>query len=401
MTRPAAADLLTRHRDLLDERPDVDVDDDDDVIASTPLSARGWSPFLLALDDKELEALEAHGVDARWTSAPPSLLSFVEDVRAAVALPTLTDGGPELVARRHERPSKQRQIDAFARLVAPHAARAARVVDVGSGHGHLTRALAEAMGLPVVGLERDPAIASRAQELSSNPAVSFAITDVVREGLAVRGADCVVGLHACGELGDLVARGLAASTGPAAMVFVGCCLQKQRAPTRRPLCDDDDDVTLPKALLGLSNLTPRDDGVEASRIDNLAARTRRIALRLLLAASGIVVRSRAELEGLNRRAAHDPLPVLVARVYERRGLSLPSAAQIDDAGRRAEVLHASFRRLALPRTLLARVIEVFVLLDRARYLEQHGFDVAAGVLFPADVSPRNLALVAARTGSDV
>ena len=43
---------------------------------------------------------------------------------------------------------------------------------------------------------------------------------------------------------------------------------------------------------------------------------------------------------------------------------------------------------------LARVLEVYVLLDRAAHLEAHGFTVQYGTLFPTSVSARNLALVA-------
>jgi hypothetical protein len=44
--------------------------------------------------------------------------------------------------------------------------------------------------------------------------------------------------------------------------------------------------------------------------------------------------------------------------------------------------------------LLARVLEVYVLLDRAMFLEREGFDVGVGTAFPVEVSARNLALVA-------
>ena len=54
------------------------------------------------------------------------------------------------------------------------------------------------------------------------------------------------------------------------------------------------------------------------------------------------------------------------------------------------------RRFALPRALLGRVLEVYVLLDRACYLEAHGFEVEVGVVFAAAVSARNLALLARR-----
>ncbi|MDB5213377.1 MAG: hypothetical protein JWO86_1304, partial [Myxococcaceae bacterium] len=54
--------------------------------------------------------------------------------------------------------------------------------------------------------------------------------------------------------------------------------------------------------------------------------------------------------------------------------------------------HAQVRRLSLPRALLARVLDVLVLVDRARYLEERGRDVTIGLLFPTAVSARNLVL---------
>jgi len=44
--------------------------------------------------------------------------------------------------------------------------------------------------------------------------------------------------------------------------------------------------------------------------------------------------------------------------------------------------------------MLARLLEVYVLLDRAAYLEAHGLVVELGTLFPMSVSARNLALIA-------
>jgi hypothetical protein len=160
-------------------------------------------------------------------------------------------------------------------------------------------------------------------------------------------------------------------------------------------------LDLPRAILGLSNLTARDDGVEASRAENLRARERRLALYRLLTDAGLAVRLGAELEGLNRRAAHADLDVLVARAFGLRRTVPPSDAAIKVAAQWASVHHARTRRLALPRSLLGRLLEVFVLLDRARYLEAHGFDVTVGVVFPAAVSARNLGLFARQRGLDI
>ena len=394
----AAARLLAHHRDVLDGRPF-------DVGGPSALVARGWTPYLLALDDRSLAALEVHGHDATWPNdAPDTLRALAAEARAVCAVPSLASPADTLGARapkRLETPRKRAQIDAFARLVVPLAASATRVVDVGSGHGHLTRDIAERIAVPVLGLERDLTLAGRARELSPRASPLFAVTDVLHDGLLLSAGDCVIGLHACGELGDAMVESVAAR-GAASLALVGCCLQKRRASSRRPLCgyappSFGEALDLPKSLLGLSNLTARDDGVEATRTENLAARERRLALHRLLTEAVGELRLGAEIDGLNRRAAHRDLASLVGRAFTVRRLAPPAAEAIEEAARWASAAHARSRRLSLPRSMLARVLEVFVLLDRALYLEDLGLAVAIGTLFPASVSARNLALLASRT----
>lgn len=390
----AAGGVLARHRDVLEGRPGGEGD------VPAALVARGWASYLLALDDATLGEIEVHGQEASWPGdAPASLLAFAAEARAVCALPSLASpSGPIRAPKRLETPRKRAQIDAFARLVVPLSVHATRVVDIGSGHGHLTRDIAERIAVPVVGLERDLALAGRARELSPIASATFTVTDVLRDGLALSEGDCVIGLHACGELGDAMVESVARHG--ASIALVGCCLQKRRAESRRSFCAAGElakALDLPRSLLGLSNLTARDDGVEATRSENLLARQRRLALHRLLASAVGELRLGEEIDGLNRRAAHRDLAFLVARAFALRQLTAPSDEAMKEAARWASVEHARTRRLALPRSLLARVLEVFVLLDRARYLEQAAFKVAIGPIFQASVSARNLVLLASRS----
>jgi hypothetical protein len=388
----AAAGLVADSRDLLDERPGGA-----DGRPPRALASRGWDSFLSSLDDVELEAIEVRGMDAPWPARTPGTLrGLVESAREVCALTDLPSTGDSPArARRGVTPRKHAQVDAFGQIVATLASRATRVIDVGSGHGHLTRDVAERASVPVVGLERDEVLARTARRLSPGASPAFAVTDVLHDGLGLGGSDCVVGLHACGELGDAMVRAVARSRG-STLALVGCCLQKRRQLSRRPLLAApglEHGLDLPRDLLGLSNLGTGDQGIEASRADNLRARERRLALHRLLSHGG-PLRFGAEIEGLNRRAAHHDLSVLVTRAFAVRGAPAPSQEAIDDAAAWARAEHGRSRRFSLPRALLARALEVYVLFDRAAYLEANGFDVAVGALFPASVSPRNLALVA-------
>ncbi len=392
----AVARLVAESRDLLEARPGAS--------GTTPdaLVARGWATFLLSLDEGEVAAIESHGHAARWPERTPwDLRALVERAARASALPALLAVRDAARApKRRETRRKRAQVEAFRSVVHPLAARSARVVDVGSGHGHLTREIAAETGLPVVGLERDAALAARAQSLSAGPSSpTFAVIDVLRDGLALAPGDCVIGLHACGELGDVMVTSVARASkvAPVALVLVGCCLQKRRQASRAPLSTvpgAEGRLELPRSLLGLSNLAAGDDGVEASRAENLAGRERRLALHRLLSRGGPPLRFGAEIAGLNRRLAQQDLALLVARAFALRGRAVPSAAAIADAAAWAREAHGRARRLSLPRAMLARVLEVHILLDRAAYLEQHGLSVEVGELFPTTVSARNLALVA-------
>lgn len=391
-----AASLLVSVRDIVDERPAHER-------PPSSLARREWTEYLVSLSESDVRHAEEHGlaalVAARPNDVPTSLAALVSRVREICAMPNLVaiDDDSARTARRGENPRKRMQVEAFVHAASVVSRNALRIVDVGAGHGHLTRELAERLALPTVGLERDRQLVERASSLPSSSPPRFETTDVLRDGFAFRHGDCAVALHACGELGDALVA--AAAECSASVAFVGCCLQKRRADHRTPLRAEHGDVPelrLPKSILGLSNLMSRAEGVEASLDENLAAREKRLAVRLLLESRGVLSRPSAELEGLNRRAALEELPMLVRRVFERRGLATPTTKEISEAANHARRVQAAVRRWSLPREMLARLLEVYVLLDRADHLASRGYELAFGTLFPAEASARNLALLAKR-----
>ena len=388
----AASELLASVHDIITDRP---------FGAMPPRwsERRGWSEWLANRSDAEVAHAERDGLAAilRSSTDAPNDLADLARVSTEIADLPVSHGTPRgLVARAHISERKRRQVASFAALVGALPARHARIVDVGSGHGHLTRHLAESLGIAAQGWERDAARVATATSLARGSNTTFHCIDVLRDPPALTVRDLVVGLHCCGDLGDRAVRIACDANG--SIAIIGCCPQK-RIGDRAPLTDIDgvasSQLTLPHAALGLANVRDGGDGIEADLATRIRSRVHRFALHALLDARGIILAPGEEMRGVNRRTATLDFEALVSKAFSVRSLPAPSATIVRAADRSAWERYARIRRWMLPRDMLARVVEVWVALDRAAYLEAHGYACDVTIAFDRETSPRNVAMVGA------
>jgi len=410
--------ILRPAMDIVTERPGDE---------RTPewVSARGWTEALLALSDEELHAAErapaawlaAHGSGSlkelarrseafvagyRFTPATRlhvgDALEFFPSSQSAPAsvntertqerpsgVEVRADGETSAASGRrprHVKARKQAQIDAFVAAASGLSA-VERVVDLGSGHGHLTRALAPLAA--AVGVEREPERAARARALGGE----FIHGDGAAAQL--RAGDLAVGLHPCGALGDALVR--RAREAGAQVLMVSCCYQKTPSD-RRWLAERAGGFTVPREALGLANLSPVSFPGSGTLGDKRRWRSTRLALRLALEARGLRLSPGDEARGVTKERFARGLRAAAERAFERRELLLPSDAELADAEARARAVHGRIARFALPRHALARVLELAIVLDRAVHLAEGGMRARVTPLFGLATSPRNLAVVA-------
>jgi SAM-dependent methyltransferase len=382
--------------DLLDETSDILGHRVQEPVVPAWCRERGWDAFLRSLDDVEVGRGEALGLvkllDER-RDAPESLRALAERVEGLTRITDATPTEGTLRTMRRVSRRKRAQLESLSTLARKHLARPRRVVDVGAGLGHLTRVLAEDLGCPAVGLELEEDRVEKARALSKRDA-SFERWDARTRPLPIEDGDLVVGLHACGELGDLVTRG-AAETG-ADLILVSCCLQKIRGEVRSPLSrlGKERGFVASRALLGLANVSIRPVGVETSMEAIMASRETRYALRLLLTGRGVACAPGEESHGINRRQMNRGLEAVAPAALARRGLGAPSAEELREVSVRARREFSVIRRLSLPRAMLARALEVAVVADRAALLEDAGHAAHIVTAFGDETSPRNLTIVA-------
>lgn len=382
-------------------------------IVDTPIEAptapawccqRGWLEFLSALDEQQLAASERGGFTALLLSeqsAPLELRELALQVQRSSRLPALDSAAAALpaAALRGVAARKRGQLAALLGALSPLAASAGRIVDVGAGRGHLARLASELFQRRALALDRDGRLLQSGGQRRDERArqggalsVQFVQANIGQEQLELEGGDLAIGLHACGELGDRLVAGAAAAG--CDLALVSCCLQKTHAPHRLPLSRAARGFTLRRGALGLTNLTARDEGVEASLADNLRAREARLALRYLLRARGLLVDPGEEMRGVNRRRAQAGFEDLAQHTLALRQLAPASAAELRSTAELARRDYALMRRLSLPRSLLARLVELAVVRDRAAALEEQGMSVAVAQLFAPSLTPRNTVLFA-------
>jgi SAM-dependent methyltransferase len=385
------ASLLRDHRDIVQGRVN-------DPTVPPWCEGRGWSAFLLSLSGEALDLCEADGfldLLRRRGDAPASLLSVMEQVRAASDIPSIVPTTPALALATHRvKARKQAQLGGLLSAAQSLADGANRIVDVGAGQGHLTRAAARAWDKEAIGLDRNEALIRVARHLAEDGRVDFRFWDAFGDPFDLCASDLVVGLHACGEVGDVLVQ--RASEAGARVLLVSCCPQKVRREVREPVSRTGRDMGLhlPRAVLGLANLGQLTQGVEASLTDTMRSRQARYALRLLLRGRGCTVSPGAEMRSVNRRQAYHGLRSLAEQALKARGLPPATAAEIDSSEQRAHLEYGVMRRLSLPRAAFARLVELAVVLDRAVLLRERGYSISVATVFDATVSPRNIGIFA-------
>lgn len=267
-----------------------------------------------------------------------------------------------------------------------------------AGKGHLGRLLA-CDGQPVTCLEWDPHLVEDGARISQrlHLPLRHRQQDVLQPGAAkelAAGAGAVA-LHACGDLHvELLRQASAAQCRQ--LAIAPCCYNRTRSNHYQPLSTPGR-----QAALQLS----RDDlGLPLSETVTAGSREKRqrdqsMAWRL---AFDLLQR---ELRGSDSYLPTPSLPTAwlkkKLREYCRdlaalKGLPEPAERDWSALERRGWQRLAQVRNLELLRGLFRRPLELWLVLDRALFLEENGYRVRVGTFCAAELTPRNLLLLAER-----
>jgi len=346
----------------------------------------------------EAEAAHNHPEQLAAPAPFPQLASTARALSEIGELPTIA-----LPAASHrlnvDVPGRKwQQIEAFAsHLNFVHPAQ--HWLDWCSGKGHLGRRLLQGDGQRLTCLEYDPALVGAGRQLSQHHGLhaEHLLQDVLADdaGRHLDDSHTTVALHACGDLHVRLMQ-LASRHGCRQLAIAPCCYNRTRASQYQPLST--------AASASALELSIDDLGLPLSETVTAGARVRRqrdesMARRLGFDLLQRQLRNSDEYlptPSLPVSWLHKPFADYCRELAALKGLQIdrqPDWEVLQAAGwqRLAEV-----RNLELLRNLFRRPLELWLVLDRALYLQEQGYQVQLGVFCEQPLTPRNLMLLAER-----
>lgn len=388
-TLQALTQHLQTHRPLWSARPFVT------HTVAWEAEAPAEAAWARALSEDAVEAGEA---DPSVLPGCPPLLLALRAAAQAMDLPFL-DGPPPPSATTSPEGvplRKWSQIEPYADRAAARLGDAPAFVEWCAGKGHLGRSLHRRTGRPICSVERDPALCEAGALLAGDQPQRFVAADVLHDPLdALPEEAAIVGLHACGRLGDAALRRARARQAPVALA--PCCYHNSEALTFTPLSEAG------RALdLGLHRDDLRLPSTEEVVASARVRRLRRAELRYRKALDLLLRRH----SGVDRYTPVGHLPPsaltgsfadFLAAVRLRRPVpdEGPDAAALLAE---AEVWVRQSRALGLFAAPFRRPLELWLVLDKALFLAEAGYAVTLGRFCHRIDSPRDLLLLATPPG---
>ncbi|MFN3580393.1 MAG: methyltransferase [Pseudomonas sp.] len=363
-----------------------------------------WPELAEWLRGRTLEQAERAHTQLHSLQAPAPFAELLAEAQQLVELPDWSQLPPTLpeILGRHMPGRKWQQITRFAAVTRQRwQYQPEHWLDWCAGKGHLGRLLAWQTGQPLTCLEYQPALNSEGARLSQHLAVKAEHLDAdVLSPAAwtlIAPQHSVVALHACGQLHMTLLQQVVGQQCPQ-LALSPCCYNRIVGPAYQPLSQHASRARL--------QLSKEDLALPLQETHTAGQRNRRLrdqsmAWRLAFdlwrreatgSDSYLPTPSRPE------SALNQGMPAFCRELASYHGLTLPEPADWQELEASGWQRLAQVRNLELVRGLFRRPLEVWLLLDRALFLQEVGYSVELGQFCPVDVSPRNLLLLAERPG---
>ncbi|MGL6124658.1 MAG: methyltransferase [Shewanella sp.] len=291
---------------------------------------------------------------------------------------------------------KQAQIESFTACLPPHQG---PYLEWCAGKGHLGRLVSLHRQAPIVSLELQASLCSEGRQLATRDGadMTFHCADAFALGSAALIAPDhhAMALHACGELHTHLLERVVERKA-SGVTISPCCYHLIRSSHYRPLSAvaKASELMLSKADLKLPLQETVTGGARIARL-----RQQEVVWRLGFDCLQRQVRGVNEylpVPNMQKLMLSGSFEAFCQWAADRKGIVLP--AELDYAALLAEGQRrfGDVARMELVRHLFRRPLEIWLALDRALFLQEHGYRVDVGEFCSKPMTPRNILIRAVR-----
>ncbi|SFD22664.1 methyltransferase [Pseudoalteromonas denitrificans] len=263
-----------------------------------------------------------------------------------------------------------------------------------AGKGHLGRMLAFKGAKKVHSIEIQPHLCEQGVELAKKYEmnINFTQADVLKDDLAehIKQTQHAVALHACGQLHQTLMR-QAVSSHTQKLSLSPCCYHlMQNSETYQAMSD----IAL-TSKLNLSNydlkLALQETVTAADRITqkrNIEVEWRLGFDQLMRDVTG--KDTYVSVPSVSKSMFSTNFEAFCIWAAEKKSLNLPENINFESYYQKGKTRKKITEKIELVRHLFRKPIEIWLILDRVLYLQQHGYHVTVNEFCDKQVTPRNL-----------
>lgn len=357
-----------------------------------------WVEALQGADANELLVLENEHSTVRKHAEFENFLEQIQKLSSFSGLDFTGEALPKHLQRRVDL-KKRHELERM-RFLMQGLGSFETVLDIGGGAGHLSATLVDGHERRAYCLDRSDEFQKQGRErLSKWDPVNFEKVEFIQcdfpteindELSRITRNNLVVGLHGCGDLStNTIRHFLNAQAG--ALISVGCCYQDLKGAYNLCSLARQDGLNFSKNALHLAARSHAYMSFQDME-RKIMVRRFRYGLHYYLCSQG-----RTEFQAIGKTGLGDYagkfsafaqkyLPYTVCSEELDRFFESPQTQTLIEQTIIADIL----------RGLLGRVVETYIVLDRAIFLEEAGLKPQVVEAFNRMLSPRNLAIIAKR-----
>ncbi|WP_299014360.1 methyltransferase [uncultured Photobacterium sp.] len=272
-----------------------------------------------------------------------------------------------------------------------------------AGKGHLGRVLAASHRKPVTSLEWQKTLCEEGESAARQ--LQLPIRFVHGDAFAPESEHHIcseqhaVALHACGDLHVSLLQRVAAKQGKAVTISP-CCYHLIRDKHYQPLSriGKQSDLVLSKhdLRLPLQETVTAGERVRRQRFVEVSFRLGFDSLQRYLRGCDEYM----PVPNVQKVLLNEGFAVFCKWAAEKKGLTLPDGVDYDNWQRQGEQRFRFVERMELVRQLFRRPLEMWLVYDRACYMEEFGYQVSVGTFCAKPMTPRNILIHAQRKELD-